>query len=94
MKNRLLTTAACLLVVLTGQAQMSESAQRIHEKIEAFVAAGEYNVSEGVVINSDGWDWSIRRRGNALMRWCSSGRTTGRGPFTISWASRRISGSP
>ncbi len=53
MKNRLLTTAACLLVVLTGQAQMSESAQRIHEKIEAFVAAGEYNVSEGVVINSD-----------------------------------------
>ncbi|MCR5364916.1 MAG: TlpA family protein disulfide reductase [Prevotella sp.] len=53
MKNRLLTTAACLLMVLTGQAQTSKSAQRIHEKIEAFVAAGEYNVSKGVVINSD-----------------------------------------
>lgn len=53
MKNRLLTTAACLLILLTGQAQVSESAQRIHEKIEAFVAAGEYNVSKGVVINSD-----------------------------------------
>jgi len=48
-----LTTAACLLMVLTGQAQTSKSAQRIHEKIEAFVAAGEYNVSKGVVINSD-----------------------------------------
>lgn len=48
-----MTTAACLLMVLTGQAQTSESAQRIHEKIEAFVAAGEYNVSKGVVINSD-----------------------------------------
>lgn len=53
MKNRLLTTAACLLILLAGQAQVSESAQRIHEKIEAFVAAGEYNVSQGVVINSD-----------------------------------------
>ena len=53
MKNRLLTTAACLLILLTGQAQVSESAQRIHEKIKAFVAAGEYNVSKGVVINSD-----------------------------------------
>lgn len=53
MKNRLLTTAACLLILLTGQAQVSESARRIHEKIEAFVAAGEYNVSKGVVINSD-----------------------------------------
>ena len=53
MKNRLMTTAACLLMVLTGQAQTSKSAQRIHEKIEAFVAAGEYNVSKGVVINSD-----------------------------------------
>jgi len=40
-------------MVLTGQAQTSKSAQRIHEKIEAFVAAGEYNVSKGVVINSD-----------------------------------------
>jgi hypothetical protein len=48
-----MTTAACLLMVLTGQAQTSKSAQRIHEKIEAFVAAGEYNVSKGVVINSD-----------------------------------------
>ena len=37
MKNRLLTTAACLLILLAGQAQVSESAQRIHEKIEAFV---------------------------------------------------------
>ena len=53
MKNRLLTTAACLLILLTGQAQVSESAQHIHEKIETFVAAGEYNVSKGVVINSD-----------------------------------------
>lgn len=53
MKNKLLTIAVCLQMVLTGQAQVSTSAQRIHEKIEAFVAAGEYNVSEGVVINSD-----------------------------------------
>jgi hypothetical protein len=53
MKKRLLTTAACLLILLTGQAQVSESARRIHEKIEAFVDAGEYNVSKGVVINSD-----------------------------------------
>lgn len=40
-------------MLLTGQAQVSESARRIHEKIEAFVDAGEYNVSKGVVINSD-----------------------------------------
>ena len=53
MKNKLLTIAVCLQMALTGQAQVSTSAQRIHEKIEAFVAAGEYNVSEGVVINSD-----------------------------------------
>lgn len=53
MKNRLLTTAVFLLTAFAGQAQVSESAQRIHEKIEAFVAAGEYNVTEGVVINSD-----------------------------------------
>jgi len=53
MKNKLLIIAVCLQMALTGQAQVSTSAQRIHEMIEAFVAAGEYNVSEGVVINSD-----------------------------------------
>lgn len=34
-------------------AQMSDAARRVHEKLQAFVASGEYNVSQGHVVTSD-----------------------------------------
>ena len=34
-------------------AQMSDAARRVHEKLQAFVASGEYNVSQGRVVTSD-----------------------------------------
>ena len=32
---------------------MSDAARRVHEKLQAFVASGEYNVSQGRVVTSD-----------------------------------------
>ena len=34
-------------------AQTSDAARRVHEKLQAFVASGEYNVSQGRVVTSD-----------------------------------------
>ena len=34
-------------------AQTSDAARRVHEKLQAFVASGEYNVSQGRVVSSD-----------------------------------------
>ena len=34
-------------------AQMSDAARRVHEKLQAFVASGEYNISQGRVVTSD-----------------------------------------
>ena len=38
---------------MTAQAQVSDAARRVHEKLQAFVASGEYNVSQGRVVSSD-----------------------------------------
>ena len=34
-------------------AQASDAARRVHEKLQAFIASGEYNVSKGRVVTSD-----------------------------------------
>ena len=38
---------------MSVSAQVSDAARRIHEKLQAFVASGEYNVSQGRVVCSD-----------------------------------------
>ena len=52
MKNRNIVTAWCLIWAMSISAQVSDAALRIHEKLQAFVASGEYNVSEGRVFNN------------------------------------------
>lgn len=38
---------------MSVSAQVSDAARRVHEKLQAFVASGEYNVSQGRVVCSD-----------------------------------------
>ena len=45
--------AACLIWAMSVSAQVSDAARRVHEKLQAFVASGEYNVSQGRVVCSD-----------------------------------------
>ena len=53
MKNRNFFMVICLTWTMAIQAQVSESARRIQEKLQAFVASGEYHVNKGDVIDSD-----------------------------------------
>ena len=53
MKNRNFLLASCLIWAMSISAQMSDAARRVHEKLQAFVASGEYNVSQGHVVTSD-----------------------------------------
>ena len=53
MKNRNFLLATCLIWAMSISAQMSDAARRVHEKLQAFVASGEYNVSQGRVVTSD-----------------------------------------
>ena len=53
MKNRNMMMMVCLIWAVTAQAQVSDAARRIHEKLQAFVASGEYNVSQGRVVCQD-----------------------------------------
>jgi len=53
MNNRIITITVCLLLTMAVQAQVSDAARRIHEKLQAFVASGEYNVSGGEIKNLD-----------------------------------------
>ena len=52
MKNRNIVTVGCLIWALSVSAQVSDAARRVHEKLHAFVASGEYNVSKGRVFNN------------------------------------------
>lgn len=45
--------AVCLIWAMSISAQVSDAARRVHEKLQAFVASGEYNVSEGRVVCQD-----------------------------------------
>ena len=42
----------CLIWAMSISAQVSDPARRVHEKLQAFVASGEYNVSQGRVVNN------------------------------------------
>ena len=53
MKNRNILMAVCLIWAMSISAQVSDPARRVHEKLQAFVASGEYNVSEGRVVCQD-----------------------------------------
>ena len=53
MKNRNFLLATCLIWAMSISAQMSDAARRVHKKLQAFVASGEYNVSQGRVVTSD-----------------------------------------
>ena len=53
MKNRNILMAVCLIWAMSISAQVSDAARRVHEKLQAFVASGEYNVSEGRVVCQD-----------------------------------------
>ena len=53
MKNRNFLLASCLIWAMSISAQMSDAARRVHEKLQAFVASGEYNISQGRVVTSD-----------------------------------------
>ena len=53
MKNRNMMMMVCLIWAVTAQAQVSDAARRVHEKLQAFVASGEYNVSQGRVVCQD-----------------------------------------
>ena len=45
--------ALCLMWAMSINAQVSDAARHVHEKLQAFVASGEYNVSEGRVVCQD-----------------------------------------
>lgn len=45
--------ALCLMWAMSINAQVSDAARHVHEKLQAFVASGEYNVSQGRVVTSD-----------------------------------------
>ncbi len=53
MKNRNMVMALCLMWAMSINAQVSDAARHVHEKLQAFVASGEYNVSEGRVVCQD-----------------------------------------
>ena len=53
MKNRNILMAVCLIWAMSISAQVSAPARRVNEKLQAFVASGEYNVSEGRVVCQD-----------------------------------------
>ena len=53
MKNRNFLLAICLIWAMSINAQTSDAARRIQEKLQAFVASGEYNVDKGHVVTSD-----------------------------------------
>ena len=53
MKNRNIMMAVCLIWAMSISAQVSDPARRVHEKLQAFVASGEYHVGEGRVVSSD-----------------------------------------
>ena len=43
----------CLIWAMSISAQVSDATRRVHEALQAFVASGEYNVSQGRVVTSD-----------------------------------------
>ena len=45
--------AVCLIWAMSISAQVSDPVRRVHEALQAFVASGEYNVSQGRVVTSD-----------------------------------------
>ena len=45
--------ALCLIWAMSIHAQVSDAARRVHDKLQAFVASGEYNVTKGAVIDND-----------------------------------------
>ena len=45
--------AVCLIWAMSTSAQVSDAARRIHEKLQAFVASGEYNVSGDFIKSED-----------------------------------------
>ena len=53
MKNRNILMAVCLIWAMSISAQVSDPVRRVHEALQAFVASGEYNVSQGRVVTSD-----------------------------------------
>ena len=53
MKNRNILMALCLIWAMSIHAQVSDAARRVHDKLQAFVASGEYNVTKGAVIDND-----------------------------------------
>ena len=53
MKNRNFLLAIGLIWAMSINAQTGDAARRVHEALQAFVSSGEYNVSQGRVVNSD-----------------------------------------
>lgn len=53
MKNRTIVMVIFLILAVSVQAQVSDAVRNIHDKLQAFVASGEYNVDKGRVVNSD-----------------------------------------
>ena len=53
MKNRTIVMVIFLILAVSAQAQVSDAVRNIHDKLQAFVASGEYNVDKGRVVNSD-----------------------------------------
>ena len=53
MMNRNFLLAICLIWAMSINAQVSDAARRVYEKLQAFVASGEYHVGEGRVVSSD-----------------------------------------
>ena len=53
MKNRTIVMVICLMLAVSVQAQVSDAAHNIHDKLQAFIASGEYNVDKGREVNSD-----------------------------------------
>ena len=53
MKNRNMVMTVCLIWAMSISAQVSDATRRVHEALQAFVASGEYNVSQGRVVTSD-----------------------------------------
>ncbi|MBR4921453.1 MAG: hypothetical protein IKZ62_09085 [Prevotella sp.] len=52
MKNRNFLLAMCLIWAMSISAQTSDAARRVHEALQAFVASGEYHVSDGRILNN------------------------------------------
>ena len=54
MKNRTIVMVIFLILAVSVQAQVSDAVRNIHDKLQAFVASGEYNVDKGRVVKSFG----------------------------------------